>query len=120
MAEPTNDLTLKGLARNSSRHRWSPGTTTSLPSINASGKRTGSISGRSSPGWSKHDARFEELTREIRRILDAIERRGGDGGRAGNRPHPRAPATNTDRTVDHRNTFRSLITSPILSPPRDR
>jgi hypothetical protein len=29
----------------------------------------------------EHDARFEEMSREIRRILDAIERRGGDGGR---------------------------------------
>jgi len=29
----------------------------------------------------QHDARFEAVTREIRRILDAIERRGGDGGR---------------------------------------
>jgi chromosome segregation ATPase len=29
----------------------------------------------------QHDARFEEMSREIRRILDAIERRGGDGGR---------------------------------------
>ena len=28
----------------------------------------------------QHDARFEEMSREIRRILDAIERRGGDGG----------------------------------------
>jgi uncharacterized protein involved in exopolysaccharide biosynthesis len=31
----------------------------------------------------EHDARFEEMTREIRRILDTIERRGGDGGRRG-------------------------------------
>ena len=29
----------------------------------------------------QHDARFEAVTREIRRILDAIERRGGNGGR---------------------------------------
>ncbi len=28
----------------------------------------------------QHDARFEEMTRDIRRILDAMERRGGDGG----------------------------------------
>ncbi len=28
----------------------------------------------------QHDARFEAMTRDIRRILDAIERRGGDGG----------------------------------------
>jgi len=28
----------------------------------------------------EHDARFEEMTRDIRRILDAIERRGGNGG----------------------------------------
>ena len=30
----------------------------------------------------EHDARFEEMTREIRRILDALERRGGNGGGA--------------------------------------
>ncbi len=29
----------------------------------------------------QHDARFEAMTRDIRRILDALERRGGDGGR---------------------------------------
>ena len=29
----------------------------------------------------QHDARFEAATRDIRRILDAMERRGGDGGR---------------------------------------
>ena len=29
----------------------------------------------------QHDARFEAVTRDIRRILDAMERRGGDGGR---------------------------------------
>jgi methyl-accepting chemotaxis protein len=29
----------------------------------------------------QHDARFEAITRDIRRILDALERRGGDGGR---------------------------------------
>jgi DNA anti-recombination protein RmuC len=29
----------------------------------------------------EHDARFAETSAEIRRILDAIERRGGDGGR---------------------------------------
>ena len=28
----------------------------------------------------EHDARFEAMTRDIRRILDAMERRGGDGG----------------------------------------
>ncbi len=28
----------------------------------------------------EHDARFEAMIRDIRRILDAIERRGGDGG----------------------------------------
>jgi len=28
----------------------------------------------------EHDARFEEMTGEIRRILDALERRGGDDG----------------------------------------
>lgn len=28
----------------------------------------------------QHDARFEAMTRDIRRILDAMERRGGDGG----------------------------------------
>ncbi len=29
----------------------------------------------------ERDARFEEVTREIRRILYAMERRGGNGGR---------------------------------------
>ncbi len=29
----------------------------------------------------QHDARIEEMTRDIRRILDTMERRGGDGGR---------------------------------------
>ncbi len=29
----------------------------------------------------QHDARMEEMTRDIRRILDTIERRGGDAGR---------------------------------------
>lgn len=29
----------------------------------------------------EHDARFEAMARDIRRILDALERRGGDGGR---------------------------------------
>jgi methyl-accepting chemotaxis protein len=29
----------------------------------------------------EHDARFEAISRDIRRILDAMERRGGDGGR---------------------------------------
>jgi chromosome segregation ATPase len=29
----------------------------------------------------QHDARFEGMSRDIRRILDAMERRGGDGGR---------------------------------------
>jgi hypothetical protein len=29
----------------------------------------------------QHDARFEAITREIRRIVDGLERRGGDGGR---------------------------------------
>jgi len=29
----------------------------------------------------QHDARFEAITREIRRILDGLERRGGGGGR---------------------------------------
>jgi chromosome segregation ATPase len=28
----------------------------------------------------QHEARTEAMTRDIRRILDAIERRGGDGG----------------------------------------
>ncbi len=28
----------------------------------------------------EHDARFEAMSREIRQILDALERRGGDGG----------------------------------------
>ncbi len=28
----------------------------------------------------QHDARFEEISRDIRRILDALERGGGDGG----------------------------------------
>lgn len=28
----------------------------------------------------QHDARFEAMTHDIRRILDAMERRGGDGG----------------------------------------
>jgi chromosome segregation ATPase len=28
----------------------------------------------------EHDARFEAITRDIRRILDAMERRGGNGG----------------------------------------
>jgi len=28
----------------------------------------------------QHDARFEAMSREIRRILDALEGRGGDGG----------------------------------------
>lgn len=28
----------------------------------------------------EHDARFEEISRDIRRMLDAIERRGGNGG----------------------------------------
>jgi uncharacterized coiled-coil protein SlyX len=28
----------------------------------------------------QHDARFEAMSRDIRRILDAMERRGGDGG----------------------------------------
>ncbi len=32
----------------------------------------------------EHDARFEAMSRDIRRILDALERRGGDGG--GQRP----------------------------------
>jgi septal ring factor EnvC (AmiA/AmiB activator) len=32
----------------------------------------------------QHDARFEAMSRDIRRILDALERRGGDGGRQGN------------------------------------
>jgi hypothetical protein len=29
----------------------------------------------------QHDSRFEAMSRDIRRILDAMERRGGDGGR---------------------------------------
>ncbi len=29
----------------------------------------------------EHDARFEAMSRDIRQILDALERRGGDGGR---------------------------------------
>jgi uncharacterized coiled-coil protein SlyX len=29
----------------------------------------------------EHDARFEGMARDIRRILDAMERRDGDGGR---------------------------------------
>lgn len=28
----------------------------------------------------QHDARFEAMSRDIRRILDGLERRGGDGG----------------------------------------
>jgi len=28
----------------------------------------------------QHDARFESMSRDMRRILDAMERRGGDGG----------------------------------------
>jgi chromosome segregation ATPase len=32
----------------------------------------------------EHDARFEAMTRDIRRMLDAIERRGGNGGRRRN------------------------------------
>lgn len=28
----------------------------------------------------EHDARFEAMSREIRQILDAMQRRGGDGG----------------------------------------
>jgi methyl-accepting chemotaxis protein len=28
----------------------------------------------------QHDARFEAMSRDIRQILDAIQRRGGDGG----------------------------------------
>jgi len=28
----------------------------------------------------EHDARFEAMSRDIRRILDALDRRGGDGG----------------------------------------
>ncbi len=32
----------------------------------------------------EHDARFEAMSRDIRQILDALERRGGDGG--GRRP----------------------------------
>ncbi len=28
----------------------------------------------------EHDARFEAMSREIRQILDALQRRGGDGG----------------------------------------
>jgi len=31
----------------------------------------------------QHDARFEAVTRDIRRILDAMERRGGDRGGRG-------------------------------------
>jgi methyl-accepting chemotaxis protein len=31
----------------------------------------------------QHDARFEEISRDIRRILDALERLGGDGGDRG-------------------------------------
>ena len=30
----------------------------------------------------EHDARFEAMSREIRQILDALQRRGGDGGGA--------------------------------------
>jgi hypothetical protein len=31
----------------------------------------------------EHDVRFEAMSRDIRRILDAMERRGGDGGGRG-------------------------------------
>ena len=34
----------------------------------------------------QHDARFEAMSRDIRRILDAMEGRGGDGGRRETQP----------------------------------